>query len=279
MIVKHKTKTQDKSVKAEPLAIHIEALRHMILGCLITVIAGAAVCYELFKSDLMEIALKPLDGIDSEIIYTSVSESFTTEMLVALLAGIVVTTPVTFGFIWHFISPAFFRKERILIAVYTVVAVILFSAGVCFGYCVMMPFSLDFLLNVSSIEASAMLSVRGYIGFFCKILVSFGIVFEIPLVILFIVKFNIVSIKTLGKIRKYVLLASCCIAAVITPPDVVSQIYVAVPMYLMYELGMLSGKLQICINRMSVKRKQRRSQRKERKNGRKRNKDDKAEFC
>lgn len=279
MIVKHKKKIQDKSIKAEPLVTHIEALRHMILSCIITVIVGAAVCYEFFKSEFMEIALKPLNGIDSEIIYTSVSESFTTEMLVALLAGIVLTTPVTFGLIWHFISPAFFRRERIHIAAYTLAAVVLFSAGVCFGYFVMMPFSLDFLLNVSSIEASAMLSVRGYIGFFCKILVSFGIVFEIPLIILFLVKFGIVSIKTLGKIRKYVLLASFCIAAVITPPDVVSQIYVAVPMYLMYELGMLSGRLQISIKRMSMKRKQRRSQRKERGNERKRNKGNKAELC
>lgn len=223
--------------------------------------------------------MKPLAGIDPEIIYTSVSESFTTEMLVALLAGAVLTTPVTFGFIWHFISPAFFRKERVRVAAYTLTAVILFGAGVCFGYFVMMPFSLDFLLNVSSIEASAMLSVRGYVGFLCKMLASFGLVFEIPLVIMFIVRFDIMSVKTLGKIRKYVLLASFCIAAVITPPDVVSQIYVAVPMYLMYELGMLAGRIQIYINSMSVRRKKKRRQRKDEKNGTKGNKNDKAELC
>ena len=277
--MKHKMKKQDIALKTEPVMVHLEALRKMIIGCLLAIIAGAVVCYEFFESDFMEIAMKPLAGMDPEIIYTSVSESFTTEMLVALLAGTVLTTPITFGLIWHFISPAFFRKERVRVAAYTLTAVILFSAGVCFGYFVMMPFSLDFLLNVSSIEASAMLSVRGYVGFLCKMLASFGLVFEIPLVILFIVRFDIMSVKTLGKIRKYVLLASFCIAAVITPPDVVSQIYVAVPMYLMYELGILAGRIQIHINRMSVKRKQKRRLRKEEKNGAKRNKNDKAELC
>lgn len=242
---KKKKQKQDKSEKEESLTSHLEELRKTIIGCFITISIGSAICYGLCKELLVDIVLSPLDGIESQVIYISVVESFVVEMKVALLAGITITTPITFGIMWHFVSPAFLKRERKWIMFYTCIAVLLFSLGVSFAYCILVPFCLHFLLNVSSISADAMLSINSYVGFLCKILASFGLVFELPLVTFFVISYDVIPIEKVKEFRKYMLLICFCIAAIITPPDVFSLVYVAVPMYVMYGMGIILGRISI----------------------------------
>jgi len=198
----------------------------------------------------MGIFIRPLDSY-IPLIYTSISESFTTEMKVAIIAGIIAAFPIIVFLIWHFVGPALFPKEKRKILIYVPIAIILFCAGVCFCYFVILPFTLKFFLGVASIEVEAMLSISSYINFLCKILIPFGLVFETPLIVFFLTNFRIVSTKTLGKTRKFVLLACFLLGAIITPPDVISQVCVAAPMYLMYEIGVMLGRLTEKRHRMN----------------------------
>jgi sec-independent protein translocase protein TatC len=222
---------------------HLKELRRTIIGCLIVIAAGSAVCYGFFRAQLMEIFTKPLDGLDVPIIYTSVTESFTTEMKVGVMAGIIAASPVMIFLIWRFVGPALFPKEKRRLMLCMPLAILLFAGGVCFCYFIIFPLALQFFLSVASADLEAMLTIGDYVNFLCTILVPFGLVFETPLIVYFLVSFRIVPLGRLKKIRKYILLACVILGAVITPPDVVSQLSVAGPMYLMYEIGMLIGRL------------------------------------
>lgn len=256
MILRKRKKSKpDKVHRKSALIDHLKALRRTIISCIVTILIGTIVCYEFFKANIMSMAIKPLEGIESDMIYTSVAESFVTEMWVALLAGIVITIPITFSLIWHFISPALFKAQRRWTVCYTIIAMILFCMGLGFAYFVLLPFSLEFLINDSSVNAEAMLSISSYINFLCKILIAFGIVFEMPLITFIVIKFRIMTVRQVVKLRKYLIVICFFIAAVITPPDVISQLYVAIPMYLMYEIGILFGKVQIwCSERRKNRR-------------------------
>ena len=240
---KKKDKKRKKQEKRKPLIQHIKELRQATIGSIIAIIVSAVVCYGFFRKPLMEFFIRPLMYGEAPIIYTHVSESFTTEMKVALIAGALMASPIVFLFLWRFVSPALFPKERKRTIVYTVVAVALFTSGICFCYWIIVPFTLYFFLTQESVEMEAMLTISGYIEFICKLFIPFGLVFETPLAIYLLAKASVVPIKRIKKIRKIVLLICFLLAAIITPPDVVSQLLVAVPMYLMYELGMLLGKL------------------------------------
>jgi len=234
-------KLEDNNEKMS-LGAHLKELRRMIITCLFVIIAGSVICYIFFRTELMETFLKPINRLSVPMIYTTVSESFATEMKVVIIAGIIVTSPIVFLCIWHFTSPALFTEEKRKLAFYIPIATLLFCVGVCFCYFVIFPFTLQFFLNAASLDLVAMLTVGDYIDFLCKMLIPFGFVFETPLIVYFLLRYQFVSVKRLRKARKYILLACFIIGAIITPPDIVSQLSVAAPIYLMYEIGMLIGK-------------------------------------
>jgi sec-independent protein translocase protein TatC len=229
--------------KTISVGAHLKELRHTVIACLLAIVIGSAVCYAFFRTWLMELFTHPLDGLNVPIIYTSVTESFTTEMKVGIIAGIIATSPVIALLIWRFVGPALFPKEKRSLMLGVPIAVLLFGGGVCFCYFIVFPFALRFFLSTASVDLEAMLTIGDYVNFLCKILVPFGLIFETPLIVYFLVGFKIVSLKRLKKVRKYVLLLCFILGAIITPPDVVSQLSVAGPMYLMYEAGMLIGRL------------------------------------
>lgn len=239
----HRFKKTKHSEKMEPVMAHLKELRRTVIGSLIAITAGAAVCYGFFREFLMELFTMPLEYLDIAIIYTNVSESFTTEMKVGILAGIITASPIVFLLIWHFIGPGLFPKEKKRILIYVPIAVILFGAGVCFCYFIVFPFVLQFFLSAASVDMEAMLTISNYVDFLCKMMIPFGLAFETPLVVYFLASFHIVSINALKKVRKYVLLACFIVGAIITPPDVVSQLFVSAPIYLMYEIGIILGRI------------------------------------
>jgi sec-independent protein translocase protein TatC len=124
---------------------------------------------------------------------------------------------------------------------YAAAAAALFCSGAAFCYIVLLPFTLRFFAGTAAIDIGAMLTISNYLDFFCKMVLAFGLIFETPLVTCFLVRVHLVTTKALRKARKWVLLGVFALAAIITPPDVVSQLYVGIPMYLMYEAGMLAA--------------------------------------
>jgi sec-independent protein translocase protein TatC len=222
-----------------PIAEHLKGLRRTIIGCLIASAVCMGVCYGYFRAPLMGLIVNPLEGIGAHIVYTAVTESFTVEMKACLIAGIIAASPVISFLVWRFVSPAFFPGEKRRAALYTTAAAVLFCGGVAFCYIVLLPFTLQFFAGAAAIDIDAMLTISNYLDFFSKMIFAFGLIFETPLVTYFLVRVHVVTAKTLRKARKYVLLGVFVLAAIITPPDVVSQLYVGIPMYLMYEAGML----------------------------------------
>ncbi|MDR1246088.1 MAG: twin-arginine translocase subunit TatC [Clostridiales Family XIII bacterium] len=235
---RNEPKNREKEIS---VGAHLKELRYTIIGCLTVVVSGSAVCYGFFRAQLMELFTNPLDGLNVPIIYTSVTESFTTEMKVGIIAGIIATSPIIVFLIWRFVGPALFPKEKRQLMLCIPIAVLLFGGGVCFCYFIIFPFALRFFLSTASVDLEAMLTIGDYVNFLCKILVPFGLIFETPLIVYFLVGFRIIPLERLKKARKYILLVCFIIGAIITPPDVVSQLSVAGPMYLMYEIGMLVG--------------------------------------
>jgi sec-independent protein translocase protein TatC len=239
-----KKKAKESAIsETEPLMGHLKKLRHTLIGCLIAIIVCAAVCYIAFRKRLMEIVLWPLFGLDVPVIFTSVPESFTTEMKIVLIVGMIISSPVIFFLIWRFIAPAFFTNEKKKIAIYTISAAGLFCCGVCFSYFIMLPYFIQFFLGTTLEDMKAMLTISNYVDFFNKNLIAFGFVFEMPLVVYFLLSLRIVPRAILSKARKYIFLVCFLLSAIITPPDVLSQILIAAPMYLMYEIGLFLSKI------------------------------------
>ena len=241
----HSPRRKKENAKIAPITAHLKELRRTIIWSLLAIIAGSVVCYGFFRVPLMEIVTGPLSSLSRRIpiVYISVAESFTTEMKVGIIAGIIISSPVVIFFIWRFVGPALFPKEKKALMLYIPIAIALFCCGVCFCYFIIFPFTLQFFLSAASVDMEAMLTISDYVDFLCKILVPFGLVFETPLVVNFLVRFHIVSVVKLKRARKYVLLGCAILGAIITPPDVISQLSVLGPMYLMYEIGMLVGQI------------------------------------
>ena len=222
---------------------HFGELKKTVLSCLIISAIGAGIAYFLFSDELMDLLTMEIRNLEVPIIYTSVTESFATEMKAGLIAGIICVFPINITVIWRFFAPAFLGNERRKIILYTLVSILLFTAGLAFGYFILFPFVLRFFLESVSGTATAMISVDSYIKFLCRLTFPFGLIAEMPLAETVLISHGIVSVKTLGKLRKYIFLICMIMGAILTPPDVVSQLCVAFPMYVLYECGLIAGRI------------------------------------
>ena len=240
---KHTSKTETE--KKEPISEHINALRKTIIICLVFIIAGMGICYGLFRRELMNLFTSPVQSLNVAMIYTGVSEGFMTEMKVSLLSGIILTSPFTGLFIWRFVSPAFFSNERRSILRYSAISVFLFIAGVLFCYYELVPLVLRFFLTSTVVNARAMYTIGDYIRFIVKMILPFGLAFEMPLIVYLLIVHRIVLVSEITKARKFVFLGCFILGAVLTPPDVISQIMISVPMYLLYESGILFARMSM----------------------------------
>ena len=222
---------------------HIAQLRKVIIICLILAAVGVVVIYSFLLEPVMTKLTGHLTGLDIPIIYTSVTAAFTTELQVALIGGFIIAFPINAIVIWFYIAPAFYKNEKRNILTYAIISIILFCAGIFFCYRYFYPFVLNFFINTTSIEMTAMLTIDSYIKFMCKIIFPFGLLCEMPIVIIFLTRHNIISVEKLGKWRKYIILLCVIVGAILTPPDVVSQLCVAIPMYELYESGILISRI------------------------------------
>lgn len=234
-----------KRKKPRTYVEHFKELRLTIILSIFFTIAGVLLSYVFFMDFLTDMVMKPIEGLNAQVIFTNISESFSTEIKIAMISGVIVSFPVTLLLIWRFISPAFLAKERKTAIIAIPVSIILFGLGVSFCYYIILPLTISFFLSASSLNMNALLTVGNYVNFIFKLIVTFGIIFETPLIVYSLIKLDMISISGITKARKIVILIIVILGAVITPPDIISQILVAVPMYLMYEIGIIAGKISI----------------------------------
>ena len=221
----------------QPLFEHIRALRR---GLLISV-AAVGILFVLFLylccDQLVNFVLMPVRSRGISMISTAVSEALMTQLKVCLIAGIIAGMPVIIHQIWSFVSPALYPHEKRLFAGLFFVALLLFLTGVVFCYVYVFPLAINLFWTAADTVASAMWSVQEYLDFVLSFVLPFGVMFELPVVIYMLARRGKVDYRKLAHWRKYVILVIAVVAAVLTPPDVVSQCMLGIPMYLLYEIA------------------------------------------
>ncbi|MHB1131144.1 MAG: twin-arginine translocase subunit TatC [Chloroflexota bacterium] len=223
---------------------HLEELRHrLIIVVLALVIATVASVFVVrFAFDLLMVPAPE----DFKPVFTEVTEMFTTYLKVALFSGVVLAMPIIVYQVGAFISPGLTKRERRYLIALVPGVFAAFLCGIAFGFFVVVPFAVNYLLGTDIFVSVAepMIRISNYMEFVVNLLLAIGLAFELPIVIFFLSKVGIVNTKRLSSYRKYAILGAVLLAAVITPtPDPGTQMLVAVPLYFLYEIGILLSRV------------------------------------
>ena len=229
----------------QPFLSHLEELRKRLVVCAIAVGIGFVVSY-IFSERLFNLLVAPLKAVMPEgdqMIFTNLPEMFFAYIKVAFIAGILVSAPLIFYELWMFVAPGLYKNEKKLMAPFVISSTILFVGGSLFGYFIVFPFGFKFFIAFSNEYVKALPSVKQYFSFSLKLLFAFGLVFELPVIIFFLSKLGLVTPEFLKKNRKYAILLTFVMAAILTPPDVITQCMMAGPLIVLYEIGILVARL------------------------------------
>lgn len=222
-----------------PFTSHLEELRSRLVR-IFTVIAAVFVGCYFFKEKLFNILTGPLEDIlpdKGAMIFTSLPEAFFTYLKVSFFAAVFLSSPYILYQIWKFVSPGLYEKEKRYVAPFVISSTVFFLGGALFAYYVVFPFGFRFFLTFSTDFIKPMLSVREFLSFAITILLAFGIVFELPIFMFFLARIGLVNSRMLVKNRKYAILLAFIVAAILTPPDVVTQVLMAIPLLILYEIS------------------------------------------
>lgn len=227
------TRERDKELS---LVQHIGELRDRLMKAAIALVITTAISF-LFTTDIIKILLIPTG--EERLVTLSPTENFTTYFRVALFSGIALAMPVILYEIYAYIDPALYPKERRFIRILGLPIIALFAGGMAFCYFVMLPRAMEFLINFGGEVFDNQLRASEYLSFVTMFILGIGLMFEVPVIIYALVRVRVVTREWLGKQRRYVVLVCFLLGAFITPtPDPFNQALVAIPMYLLFELGL-----------------------------------------
>lgn len=217
---------------------HLEELRIRLTRVAIAVVVGACVSYA-FAEHLYRFIIDPLIPFVSggHLIYTSPAEGFITYIKLAAVAGIFLTSPYSFYQMWAFIAPGLYKEEKRYIAPLAFVSALLFVGGALFSYYKVTPLAYEFFSSFDNEFMVMLPSVKESLSMGLKLLFAFGIAFELPLAIFFLARLGVVSAAGLRRSRKYAILGAFIVGALLTPPDPASQSLMAIPLIMLYEVG------------------------------------------
>jgi sec-independent protein translocase protein TatC len=230
--------------KKLPLRAHLQELRKRLILSFVSVGVGFVLSYA-FSEPLFDLLAAPLLHVmppGGALIFTSVAEAFFTYMKVAFIAGLILASPVVLYQVWAFVAPGLYRHEKRYVVPFVLLGSLFFALGILFGYFVAIPFGFKFLIGYASDLIKPMPSMKEYLSFTVKFLLAFGLVFEFPVVLLLLARIGVVDAKTLRRYRKYAILLIFVFAAIMTPPDIISQVLMALPLMGLYELSILLAK-------------------------------------
>jgi sec-independent protein translocase protein TatC len=228
----------------DELRPHLAELRKRLSISLLAVIAMFLICFA-FWQPLLGWMIAPLKAVlpeGSNVIFTGVQEPFFTAMKVAFFAGFVIALPVIFWQFWLFVAPGLYDNEKRLVIPFVSSATLMFLMGAAFCYYVVVPLAFAFLIGFGSALFTALPSIGEYVGFFTKIIVGFGLSFEMPVIIFFFAKIGLVDDKMLKDFFRYAIVIIFTIAAILTPPDILSQFLMAAPLTILYGISILVAK-------------------------------------
>ena len=236
-----------------PLLEHLIEFRTRLMVSIAAWLAACMLAF-LFVEPIYGFLVQPLaesfgEGSSRRLIYTSLPETFFTYMKLSIFAGFFLAFPVIAWQLYAFIAPGLYKKERWVLLPYLIVSPLLFFAGAALAYYQVFPLAWQFFISFeSSAEAMPMAieleaKVADYLSLVMQVLIAFGFAFQLPVVLTLLARAGMVTSAGLARTRKYALVGVVAAAAVLTPPDVISQIALAIPLYLLYELSIFSCKL------------------------------------
>ena len=226
--------TSDNDDGTMSLLEHLDELRTRIIKSLLAIAFGSGVAY-FFLDEITNYLTLPV----GKLYYMRPGEAFFTYLKIDIAAGFLIALPIIFYHAWKFFLPALTRDERAVMGVLVPASVTLFFVGMAFSFFLILPVALKFFMGFGeeSENLQSMFSFASYFEFVILFVLPFGFVFELPLVIIVLGKLGILTSETLGKYRRYVFFFAFVIGALVTSPDVITQIAVAIPVVLLYEVG------------------------------------------
>ncbi|QKF59445.1 twin-arginine translocase subunit TatC [Aliarcobacter lanthieri] len=229
----------------DDLKPHIADLRKRLVFSSICIVVMFFVCFSFYEPilDWMTLPVKQALPIGTNMIAVSIEETFFTAMKVAFFAGFIASLPVIFWQMWLFLAPGLYDHEKKLVIPFVFFATLMFLCGAGFAYYIVVPLGFKFLIAFGSTVVTVLPSIGTYVGFFTKIMIGFGIAFELPVVTFFLAKIGLVDDQMLKSFFRYAIVLIFIVAAILTPPDVISQILMAVPLIILYGVSIYIAKV------------------------------------
>ncbi|MDR2152821.1 MAG: twin-arginine translocase subunit TatC [Helicobacteraceae bacterium] len=229
----------------EDLKPHIAELRSRLIKIVAALLIGFFICFA-FWQPILEWISQPLKDALSEngnVIAYKMGEQFLTAVLVSFFAALLLCLPIVFYQIWAFVAPGLYASEKRFAAPFVICATIMFLLGAAFAYYVVFPYGFKYLVNFGENIVTSMISIGEYLSFFLKLIFGFGLSFELPVVCFFLAKIGLIDDESLKGFFRYAVVIIFIIAAILTPPDVLTQFLMAVPMILLYAVSILIARI------------------------------------
>mgnify|MGYP002660696246 FL=1 len=229
----------------DDLKPHIADLRKRLTISTITVVVMFFACFSFYEPILewMMAPVKHALPVGTSMIAVEIQETFFTAMKVAFFAGFIISLPVIFWQLWLFLAPGLYDHEKKLVVPFVFFATLMFLLGAAFAYYIVVPIGFDFLIAFGNSVVSVLPSIGKYVGFFTKLLIGFGIAFELPVITFFLAKIGLVNDQMLKDFFRYAVVLIFIVAAVLTPPDVISQALMAAPLLILYGVSIYIAKV------------------------------------
>ena len=226
----------------EEIKPHIAELRKRLLISILSLGVGFCICF-YFSEYLLNWIIAPLIDIlpkGSKPVFVQVGEAFITTLKVSFFGGLILAIPIIFWQLWLFIAPGLYANEKKLIIPFVVGGSLMFILGASFAYYVVFPYGLNYLINFgNSKNLVALPSIGFYTNFFAKIMIGFGISFELPVISFFLAKLDLITYKTLIQFFRFAMVLIFILAAFLTPPDISTQLLMAIPLIILYGVSIV----------------------------------------
>lgn len=229
----------------QPFFAHLKELRDRLVVSIIAVAVAFAITY-FFKEKIFAFLMQPFIEVmpaSSSFIFTAVTEAFLTYFKISLVAALFLAAPVILYEVWMFVAPGLYENEKRYVIPFIAFGSTFFTIGGLFCYYVVLPYIYRFFVSYAGPSITPMPSLKEYMNLSLKMLIIFGFIFQMPLVAYYLSKAGIIKYQMLRKKRRYAILGIVVVSAVITPPEVTSQLLMAVPMYGLFEISVLIARV------------------------------------